>query len=102
MSAFPGSQVPARREAGQELRPKPLSNLQTLQPDRMGRDQREGNGRPAHSKIYVSKIMFLNIYKVKRKLDLRYNYVKLQDRGCRRSIVGCSNVIGGSKFEVGQ
>ena len=27
------------------------------------------------------------------KLDLRYNYVKLQDRGCRRSVINSRSVI---------
>ena len=25
------------------------------------------------------------------RIDLRYNYIKLQDRGCRRSVVGCTS-----------
>ena len=36
------------------------------------------------------------------QLDLRYNYVKLKDRGCRRSSIGCSwlgsSEIGESKY----
>lgn len=74
MSAFPGSQVPARREAGQELRPKPLSNFQTLQPDRMDRDQREGNGSPAHSKIYVRKIKGYTKVKGNKKFKTLRNW----------------------------
>ena len=36
-----------------------------------------------------------NTYNIDKTLDLRYNYVKLQDRDCRRSIIGCSRLVVG-------